>query len=150
MPPPEVLAQMRPQGQEQAPPGMGAQLAPPQAGVAPAGDPDMLIIENLMSDLARDVPALAPDVDLLTSRLKAVTGPVAPAPPEGAPPGLLGPGGPGGPPPDALAGAPPGPGGQPAGPEQGPAGRTPISVEGATVLPGNTPTADVNNVNQLR
>ncbi len=115
MPPPEVLAQMRPQGQEQAP-GMGAQLAPPQPGVAPAGDPDMLIIENLMSDLARDVPALAPDVDLLTSRLKAVTGPVAPAPPEGAPPGLLAPGGPGGPPgpgPDALAGAPPGPGGPP-------------------------------------
>jgi len=46
--------------------------------------------------------------------------------------------------------APPGPGGPPAGPEQGPAGRTPVSVEGATVLPGNTPTADVNNVNQLR
>ncbi len=119
MPPPEVLAQMRPQ--EQAPPGMGAQLAPPQPGIAPAGDPDMLIIENLMSDIARDVPALAPDVDLLTARLKAVTGPVAPAPPEGAPPGLLAPGGPGGPP-----GLPGGPGTEelpapiPGGPGQGP------------------------------
>jgi len=100
---------------------MGAQLAPPQPGIAPAGDPDMLIIENLMSDIARDVPALAPDVDLLTARLKAVTGPVAPAPPEGAPPGLLAPGGPGGPP-----GLPGGPGTEelpapiPGGPGQGP------------------------------
>lgn len=99
---------------------MGAQLAPPQPGVAPAGDPDMLIIENLLSDLARDVPALAPDVDVLSTRLKAVTGPAAPAPPEGgAPPGLLGPGGP-----EGAPGPVPGTEGLPApipgGPGQGP------------------------------
>lgn len=92
MPPPEILAQMRPQ--EAAPPGMGAQLAPPQPE-APAIDPEMLQIENLMSDLARDVPALAPDVDLLMMKLKVV---MPSPPPEGAPPGLLGAPGPGGPP----------------------------------------------------
>ena len=80
MPPPEVLAQMQP---EQAPPGMGGALAPPQGG--PPGDPDMLMIEGLMSDLARDVPALAPDVDLLLTKLKSTMPANLPAPPGGSP-----------------------------------------------------------------
>lgn len=105
---------------------MGAQLAPP---AAPAGDPDMLIIENLMSDIARDVPALAPDVDLLSTKIKAVTGPVAPAPPEGAPPGLLAPGGPGGPP-GPQEGLPPEPVGLPVN------GGAPSGAPGGPPIPG--------------
>jgi hypothetical protein len=146
--------------QAQQAPGMGAQLAPPAPAAAPAGDPDMLIIENLMSDLARDVPALAPDVDLLATKLKSVTGPALPAPPEGAPPGLLAPGGPGGPPgpqPDlppepvgmpSPGGAPgPGPEGLPApipdGPGQGPGFGNAILGPEQVVSPSPQPSGGV-------
>lgn len=117
MPPPEVLAQMQPA--EQAPPGMGGALAPPQAG--PPGDPDMLMIEGLMSDIARDVPALAPDVDLLLTKLKASMPANLPAPP--GPQGELPPEPVGLPSPEAggLTGeAPPGPSPVPFGADQRP------------------------------
>lgn len=69
MPPPEVLAQMAPdQGQPQ-PSGFGAALG--EAAPQVPGSEDMPEIESLMSDIARDVPGLAPDADLLMTKLKA-------------------------------------------------------------------------------
>ena len=99
---------------------MGGVLAPQQAG-GPPGDPDMLMIEGLMSDLARDVPALAPDVDLLLTKLKSTMPANLPAPP--GPQAALPPDPVGLPSPEAggLTGeAPPGPSPVPFGADQRP------------------------------
>lgn len=133
-PPVDVAAQLRPSGPGGAlpqPPGGAPNLQSIIAGLAGSGpqqNPDMtpqiLALEPLLAQIARQVPALGPDVDKLNTELKARMGGLPAALAASAPSSLTSGGGPAGASPVlSPGGAPPNgpaPGGGPALPPNGP------------------------------
>lgn len=151
-PPPDVAAQLKPS----APPGGGMDimslLSGLTGGASPQLNPDLtpkiLDVEPMLDQIARQVPALGPDVDRLNVELKARMGglPQALAGLAGQVPGVA-PGGMGTPQSPPIGGGPPMPSGlgpvpPPAGPPLAPAVAPGMGPQAPPALPPN-PMADM-------